>query len=100
MRQIRSPFEIGLPDDVLRMDLLLDDDENNLGDGNRYYNLGIGLRANTAGVVMIHSLGAGDTPRTIALGAGESVGILFTRVLETGTTATGIDAFTVQVKNG
>ena len=94
MVRMISQFEVSIPDDVRRIDADLDDDDDNVGDGN----IGIGMRANVAGVVAVKTLEGGSATRIVTLAAGESVALFFTRVLTTGTTSTGIDVFTVKLK--
>lgn len=94
MPRVISQQEVGYPDDVIPMDTVKSDTVDNLGDSN----IGVGLRANTAGVVMVNTL-EGSAPRAVPLGAGESVGLLFTRVRASGTSATGVFAYTVKLKD-
>jgi hypothetical protein len=49
------------------------------------------LRANGAGVVKAHTPGGGNTVRTLNFAAGETRHVAITRVLNTGTTATGLE---------
>ena len=49
-----------------------------------------GIRVETAGVVKVRTFGGGDTTRTYTLKANELFPCVITRVLTTGTTASGI----------
>lgn len=51
------------------------------------------IRANGAGTVVVFTVrGGSGSPRTLNFGAGETRAVRATRVLATGTTATGLEA--------
>ena len=72
----------GIPTDWLPV--TTSDSDDNCGDAC------IAIRAGTAGTVSARMARAGVTARAFSVSAGETVPGQFTRILSTGTTATGI----------